>query len=1190
MRFTCPTSAKKPIRYQDILLQIKEWVCSDAMKELVSIFDESDDDGNKDRYLHSENLFIKLSALKAFANTAWDYRKGLERNEINEVIFGNKEREEKIRTLLEELGFIKTYVPEKADLICILGGRHGANINRTKTASVIQNKTRCSNIVGLTCFRGLDSEELQDVGDSITTEYDSLRKALCESFCCEKGKVSFEHTKGGVEEFVGGRDNVKVYNFVAPFEINPSTKQLVRPNTLDTFQFFLEKRPDKLKLEKKSKIVFVTTTRYVNYQFFALLNTAISNGYDIECVGDTDEDATQIPLAKLLQEVNGTINAIWDFIECNIEKKMTFSELEGVLLHRSNAKEEKNTKDGKCAKGEKHTNVCNYLLSEEMSNYLPIAESSFSSFINANHTHSGNGIVPIANLINENREKSWNELYVKILAGLKESVKRLKSNDLSNYKITDINNRIKAYKDLIFSTFERYEFFLGLPREEYEGKFDHLKKCLFLENEFNINNRNIEATANQLAYIIMVMLIGEKNTYDTFFNSKLLYLDSTPYILNRIKKLIDANSIEMDANLIPTIVEDKKHLNAKNVFFLFAPTMHGKTTLLLRFASNKLESKYEESIPILLMGEKVDSISHYLMSEYKLQTISDIKYVGAKFDRPQCLKKYIIIDALDSIASKCAEEDFANDIKELVSLSSENIKVVFSSKYPIESYKCFDKLDVNCYNINEIALEKAINYIENTYSKHLNRNIDKEEKILIRRMIEKMQLRIPGRLVIRGGGIEKKEDLERYVSPISSFDEIGDYISKLAEKNINIFKSTYFFDLADLFILPSFSMYEYRYGDKNGLWESFMDDNSKMNTLISRSLNTTSEKKKFLTAGLVSLGIFQNSQWKHKIFRDYYFAKGIIDGLKNEEIININSFIKDDFNYLKEYEFIEAFQMVIDALANEYHMLSESSRKIFCSILVHAIYLYSEVNDRDKAARLLCCYFKDIYENNSCYLSTGEIKSDAMLFNTLGFITLRIGNHLNESKEKKELLYLGNDLVEYANSIYIPNEHNDLLSAKILGNLGQQMQSVREYGKALNYHRKGLMIKKNLGMKDDKLSEELANSYNSLATDYYYLADVNQPSHIDRSIRRHKRAISERLKLGDDFAGKDNYLIESYVRLLGAFEKKDKLKGISDEEKDEIKGYITACKNKTEALEKNLLEKERFEERVEYFKRIIKNI
>lgn len=290
---------KKEERIIEVFNKIKNIINDQSFLKMIEIFNGK---------INFNNFAEEIEYLNNFTNI-WDYRNNKERYEIDNNSIDN---EEKIIPLLKNLGMIDESIPElKPDYILILGGARNSNYNRVKYSKKIVDKYNIDNakIVALSTNRNIneiENEYINEYAKGSNTEYEVISKCLENIY-----KIS-----SSGEEVVNKDTNINMMSQIKYYDekyknnsiislSSPSSDIKRRANSKDTLLFFLKN----FNVGKNQNVLLVTTQIYNYYQFYNLLDLAIDNNFNLECIGCSFDSKINVKL--YLQELKGFINSVY---------------------------------------------------------------------------------------------------------------------------------------------------------------------------------------------------------------------------------------------------------------------------------------------------------------------------------------------------------------------------------------------------------------------------------------------------------------------------------------------------------------------------------------------------------------------------------------------------------------------------------------------------------------------------------------------------------------------------------------------------------------------------------------------------------------------------------------------------------------------------------------------------------------
>ena len=307
---TCPDIHKRrEDRINELSESVAKWIYSAPFHELVKLFGGT--------VLTNEPLREQIKYYNQFADV-WDYRRkranGGERWMVQEDAFLSEHKTDIMKNVFL-LGLQDVAEPSKRpDYILPLGGARMANLDRCVTAHEVCMKYQGEIIpvIALTGMRPINDIErasLEQYAPDAKTEYEAM---------CGGMTKAFGLMKSSYEERINTNDNInlcwaerKYCNDQRQIHIlsAPSSDPEKRANSMDTFEFFLER----YKIEPESKILLVTSCIYVPYQLMKFTDLAIMKNIYVDCIGNKQNANAPSVLntASYLQELKATINALY---------------------------------------------------------------------------------------------------------------------------------------------------------------------------------------------------------------------------------------------------------------------------------------------------------------------------------------------------------------------------------------------------------------------------------------------------------------------------------------------------------------------------------------------------------------------------------------------------------------------------------------------------------------------------------------------------------------------------------------------------------------------------------------------------------------------------------------------------------------------------------------------------------------
>ena len=317
IRIKCPDANKNKIKRISLLFDsISEWIYSKELSYLIKLFE-----GDINEIQHKE-LKTYISWLNNFVEV-WDYRKiqakGGERWNIKDEKFVIEHRKE-IMDAVQSLGLVTCSEPRyKPDYILPLGGARLTNISRPQEAKELIDSFGWKDIkiVALSGMRPINDIELpyiKQYAPNAENEYDAINKGLEKVFGLgesfeEKLKNNLNiNLKSAVRKYNRTYQGCNIFSLSAPSSISEK-----RADSKDTFKYFLEK----FEVKNGSKLLFVTSCIYSNFQLLKFMDFAIDIELEIDCVGVVASrvGTSLLNPSNYLQEIKATVNAIYSLSE-----------------------------------------------------------------------------------------------------------------------------------------------------------------------------------------------------------------------------------------------------------------------------------------------------------------------------------------------------------------------------------------------------------------------------------------------------------------------------------------------------------------------------------------------------------------------------------------------------------------------------------------------------------------------------------------------------------------------------------------------------------------------------------------------------------------------------------------------------------------------------------------------------------
>lgn len=311
IRFVCAECDKSVNeRKSELINTISEWINSDAIRTMVSIF------GGR---IPDVDIKEKINWLNDFSNI-WDYRKkqsnenerwNIEEDPIAKVNSGT------LFECVKKLGLVDIEHPlQMPDYILPLGGARLSNYARPLKAKDIvdEGSIEGKQIVALSGTRPINEVEkpfIAEYAPEALTEFDAISAGVEKVFDLKKGDFEEEyHKESNINmEWAKRAYNEKYMNNTIVSIAAPSSDPARRANSRDTFEFFL----DEFNISKGDRLLLVTSCIYVPFQLLKFMDLAIEKGFYVDCVGMPNDDKKGTAFSQIsnyCQETRATINAI----------------------------------------------------------------------------------------------------------------------------------------------------------------------------------------------------------------------------------------------------------------------------------------------------------------------------------------------------------------------------------------------------------------------------------------------------------------------------------------------------------------------------------------------------------------------------------------------------------------------------------------------------------------------------------------------------------------------------------------------------------------------------------------------------------------------------------------------------------------------------------------------------------------
>lgn len=329
IRITCPpTELPKEQRIAFVYEDLKKWLCSQSMNQLVCLY-------NNGKQTSGNLTFSEyILWMREFAGKHWDYRKMQKEAMTKEgeaarwLLQNDSFAEENKDTIYEAskalglIGVSDTFISDP-DYILPLGGARMSNLRRCELARRIVDKhNMITKVVALSTYRPIAESER----DTINTyaqdsqfEFDAIVEGLNSAFGMQSRynivDKTFENANNNYAICTFGTEynGSKVFALAAPSTL-PETR---RANSADCFEFFFKE----FNVQKGARIINCTSQIYCTYQHIKALCLAIKYNVVFDTVGfpfylnevnASSENSLSKPV-NYLQEIKATIDAMYDF-------------------------------------------------------------------------------------------------------------------------------------------------------------------------------------------------------------------------------------------------------------------------------------------------------------------------------------------------------------------------------------------------------------------------------------------------------------------------------------------------------------------------------------------------------------------------------------------------------------------------------------------------------------------------------------------------------------------------------------------------------------------------------------------------------------------------------------------------------------------------------------------------------------
>lgn len=331
IRITCPPSElPKAERIEYIYNDFEKWIRSEAINRLVCLYNSG--------VQPPIHLSFKdyVCWLKEFASKHWDYRK-MQKNattkegEAARWLLQNdtfaEEHKDEIYKAATTLGLIGVSTPliNNPDYILPLGGARMSNLRRAELArQTIDEYNLKTKVVALSTYRPIADTErtsIDSYANGAQFEFDAIVAGMDSAFKM-KGAYSIKNRifdnsneNYGICTFNSEYKGTKLYALAAPSTL-PDVR---RANSADCFEFLFKE----FNIQEGSHLINCTSQIYCTYQHIRALSLAIKHTVVFDTIGfpfylNEIKVSSESSLSKpvnYLQEIKGTIDAIFDFIQ-----------------------------------------------------------------------------------------------------------------------------------------------------------------------------------------------------------------------------------------------------------------------------------------------------------------------------------------------------------------------------------------------------------------------------------------------------------------------------------------------------------------------------------------------------------------------------------------------------------------------------------------------------------------------------------------------------------------------------------------------------------------------------------------------------------------------------------------------------------------------------------------------------------
>lgn len=307
---------------EDIVYEIREWLCSKQMNDLICAFsDTMPSYTNLEEYIDWLVKFSERWDYRTIQRKARDNKTGESARWLVDDSLISDYQKKVVEASIEDLGIIGITEPTKKDYdyIIALGGARYSCLFRPKYTEqlIAKYKINPKAVVMLSGMRPISESErsaTDEYAPGAITEYDLMNAGIEKTYHVSK-----------YEEEIQKNENINLSWAVRKYYCNdlliasisaPSTEpEKRRANTADTYEFFTDRR----KVRPGEKILAVTSQIYVPYQQLeAVRMLTLKHGIHVETVGfPTEWNRTKqgmMQASNYLQEIRSTILSINRFL------------------------------------------------------------------------------------------------------------------------------------------------------------------------------------------------------------------------------------------------------------------------------------------------------------------------------------------------------------------------------------------------------------------------------------------------------------------------------------------------------------------------------------------------------------------------------------------------------------------------------------------------------------------------------------------------------------------------------------------------------------------------------------------------------------------------------------------------------------------------------------------------------------